>query len=79
LNAEKAPERHTVIIFRPFPHAVGQKITIASGPRAGDWLIAAVGERKVTFRCPVSGREFEWDRFCYFAEERQDEPWPHRD
>ncbi len=75
---EQAPRLHRVTIFRPYPLQVGQKITIADGPRRGDWEIAAVSDRKVTVRCPISARQFEWDRFCYLVEERQNEPWPHR-
>ena len=62
-----------VLFFRPYPFAPGQKIHIEDGPRRGDWLVIAVDERKVTLRCPVSGREFAWDRFCYFAEEQEAE------
>ncbi len=65
-----------VAFFRMFPFTVGQKITIEDGPRRGDWEVAAVGERKVTLRCPISGREFAWDRFCYFVEKRHT-VWPH--
>lgn len=68
-----------VLVFRPFPFEVGQKINIEGGPRNGDWLVVAMKERKVTLRCPISGREFEWDRFCYFVEERKDISWPHQD
>ncbi len=67
-----------VAVFRVFPFTVGQKITIEDGPRRGDWEVAAVGERKVTLRCPISGREFEWIRFCYFVENRRT-VWPHVD
>ena len=67
---------HEVTIFRPYPFRQGQKIRIEGGGRAGDWEIVAVGERKITLRCPISGREFEWDQFCYLVEERGDEPWP---
>lgn len=28
-------------------------------------------------RCPISQREFEWDRFCYFVEEKNGVEWPH--
>lgn len=65
-----------VSIFQPYPCTPGQKIRIKGGNRAGDWEVMAVGERKVTLRCPISGREFEWDRFCYLVEEKVDEPWP---
>jgi hypothetical protein len=68
-----------VIIFKPYPLAVGQKIFIKGGPRKGDWEIIGIDDRKVKLRCPVSLREFEWDQFCYFAEKRSNEPWPHRD
>ena len=32
----------------------------------GDWEVIGVSDRKVKLRCPVSLREFEWNRFCYF-------------
>ena len=32
-------EKETVIIFRPYPFEVGQKIYIAEGPRHGDWEV----------------------------------------
>jgi hypothetical protein len=66
-----------VITFRSYPFKVGQKIYIEDGPRRGDWEVIAVSERKVKLRCPFSKREFEWDRFCYFAEASEDGPWPH--
>jgi len=72
-------EKETVIIFRPYPFEVGQKIYIAEGPRHGDWEVIGVSERKVKLRCPISKREFEWNRFCYFAEASEDSPWPHPD
>lgn len=62
-----------VIFFRPYSFAPGQKIHIEDGPRRGDWLVIAVDDRKVTLRCPISGREFSWDRFCYWNEEREAE------
>lgn len=65
-----------VTVFRPYPFQEGQKIHIDGGPRRGDWKVIGVTDRKVTLRCPISGRQFEWDRFCYLAEERQDLPWP---
>jgi|GEM_PF-585756 len=72
-------ENHTVITFQSYPFQVGQKIYIQDGPRHGDWEVAAITDRKVTLRCPLSHREFTWDRFCYFAEELKDSPWPHPD
>jgi hypothetical protein len=67
---------HTVIRFRQYPFEAGQKIFIEDGPRKGDWEVVGAGEKKVTLRCPVSGREVEWARFCYFAEEAESERWP---
>ena len=61
---------HDVTLFKPYPFKVGQKINIEDGPRKGDWIVTAVDEKKVAFRCPVSGVEVSWDRFCYFVEER---------
>jgi len=71
--------KHPVILFKPYPMAVGQKIHIAGGPRAGDWEVIGVSERKGKLRCPVSFREFEWDRFCYSATEEPDREWPQHD
>ena len=70
---------HDVALFQPYPFVPGQKIRITGGKRAGDWLVIAVGERKLTLRCPISGREFEWDHFCYLLEEKRDVPWPATD
>ncbi len=67
-----------VAFFTPYGFEVGQRICIEGGPRAGDWLVTGVTERKVSLRCPISGREFEWDRFCYLVEERE-APWPAED
>ena len=39
--------------------------------------MVGVSERKVKLRCPISHREFEWDRFCYFVEEQNGVEWPH--
>ena len=70
---------HDVILFKPYPMEVGQKIRIDGGPRAGDWEVIGVSERKVKLRCPVSRREFEWNRFCYFVEVQQGREWPLKD
>ncbi len=69
----------TVTIFKAYPFQVGQKIYIQDGPRHGDWEVVGISERKVKLRCPISRREFEWNRFCYLAEESKDSPWPHPD
>jgi hypothetical protein len=68
-----------VAVFRPYPFRVGQKIHIEASPRGGDWEVVGISERKVKLRCPISQGEFEWDRFCYFIEERNGVDWPHRD
>jgi hypothetical protein len=71
--------KETVAIFRPYPFEPGQKIYIESGPRHGDWEVIDISERKVKLRCPISKREFEWNRFCYFVASSADSPWPHPD
>lgn len=68
-----------VIIFKPYPFKLGHRIYIEGGPRKGDWEVVGISDRKVKLRCPISAREFEWDRFCYFAETRNNEQWPHED
>ncbi len=70
---------HHVVIFKPYQFRVGEKIRIDGGPRGGDWEVVGAGERKVRLRCPVSGREFEWDNFCYFTEVLDNEVWPQKD
>ncbi len=72
-------EAHKVSIFKPYPFEVGQKIYIEDGPRRGDWEVIGLSERKVKLRCPISKREFEWNRFCYFTKEDHHSPWPHPD
>jgi len=72
-------ETHKVVHFEPYPFTVGQRVNIRSGPRKGDWEVIGVTDRKVKLRCPVSLREFEWDRFCYFTEEKSDVQWPQKD
>jgi len=72
-------EKHEVTVFRPYPFGVGEKITIESGPRRGDWEVIGVSERKVKLRCPISRREVEWDRFCYRVEKLNGVQWPQLD
>jgi len=69
-------EKYDVTIFEPYPFRAGQKIRIHSGKRKGDWEVIGVNDAKVTLRCPISGRQFEWAQFCYQVEERKEEPWP---
>ena len=68
-----------ITVFQPYSFDIGQKIRIDGGPRAGDWEVVGLDERKVKLKCPLSGREFNWDRFCYFVEERDDQQWPRKD
>ena len=68
-----------VAVFRSYPFSPGQKIHLEDGPRAGDWEVVGVTEKKVKLRCPISGREVEWMRFCYFVDEREDQQWPRDD
>jgi len=68
----------TVVFFEPYPFSVGQKINIKAGPRRGDWEVIGVSDKKVKLRCPVSFREFEWNRFCYFSEEKSGVEWPKK-
>jgi len=70
---------HDVTVFSPYVFEVGEKITIDSGPRRGDWEVIAISERRVRLRCPVSQREVEWDRFCYLVEKRKGVSWPSPD
>lgn len=72
-------DRFDVAWFKPYPFKEGQKIRIEGGKRHGDWEVVAVSDAKVKLRCPISGREFEWARFCYIVEERRDQVWPQKD
>ncbi|MDA3786287.1 MAG: hypothetical protein PF568_05310 [Deltaproteobacteria bacterium] len=40
-------------------------IYIDGGKRQGDWRVVAIDDKKITLRCPMSGRVFTWSRFCY--------------
>jgi hypothetical protein len=71
--------KHNVTIFKPYPFELGQKIRLQGGPRKGDWEVIGMTERKVTLRCPLSLKEFAWNRFCYSIEELKDEEWPKED
>jgi len=61
--------------FKQYPFVVGEKIFIKDGPRKGDWEVISVGEKKVGLRCPVTGTEVNWARFCYQVSEGERE-WP---
>ena len=71
--------KDTVTFFTPYAFHPGQKIHIKEGPRRGDWEVIGATERKVTLRCPISLREFEWHRFCYVVDEKDDVEWPQKD
>ena len=64
--------RDKVLLFRPYPFEVGQKIRIEGGPRAGDWVVIAIDDHKIKLRCPVKGCEVEWRQFCYSVSESED-------
>lgn len=73
MRGEFMPDQ--VTLFKQYPFNKGEKIHIVDGRRSGDWLVVDVDDKKVTLRCPVSGREFSWDRFCYVVD-RNDQQWP---
>ena len=68
--------KHKVTIFKPYPFQVGQKIRIEGSKREGDWEVVDITDHKVTLRCPLSKKEYTWDLFCYFTEEKDDASWP---
>ena len=67
---------YDITILRPYPFQMGEKIRIEGGSREGDWEVIGLSEAKVTLRCPISQREFEWDRFCYFLQHCEQTVWP---
>jgi len=71
--------KQEVVVFRPYPFVIGQKIHIEEGPRRGDWEVIGVSDRTVKLKCPISFREFEWKQFCYFVEEQSGREWPQKD
>lgn len=76
---DQAENKYKVTVFTPYAFQVGQKINISQGPRKGDWEVLEISERKVKLKCPVSLREFEWNRFCYQQEEQLVDTWPQKD
>jgi hypothetical protein len=66
---------HHVAVFEVYQFKKGQKIRIEGSRRAGDWEVVDVGDHKVTLRCPISKKEFSWNRFCYLTEEKTMK-WP---
>jgi len=69
---------HEVTVFNQYPFKPGQKIRIEGSKRSGDWEVVCVSDTKVTLRCPISKIEVNWDRFCYFAEDKNMK-WPSAD
>ena len=67
---------YDITIFRPYSFQIGEKIRIEGGSREGDWEVVSLSAGKVRLRCPISKREFEWDRFCYFLQNREQNEWP---
>lgn len=76
---KKTDHTYKVTVFTPFEFQIGQKIHIEKGPRKGDWDVVGVTDKKVRLKCPVSLREFEWNRFCYRIGERIFDEWPQKD
>lgn len=71
--------KHDVLVFKQYPFAVGDKIYIEDGRRKGDWEVAAIQEHKVVLRCPISKKEFSWNKFCYFTDKKTGVDWPQAD
>ncbi len=69
---------HDVTVFNQYPFKKGQKIRIENSGRAGDWEVIDVSDHKVKLRCPISKKEVEWRRFCYYVEDKQ-MAWPQDD
>lgn len=67
-----------VTVFKPYTFEIGQKIRIEDSRRRGDWEIVGIGEHKITLKCPISRKEFEWTKFCYVVEEEKDVEWPQK-
>ncbi len=70
---------YKVTVFSPYHFEIGEKIHINEGPRKGDWEVIGISEHKVTLRCPVTKKEFKWDRFCYYIETKELDQWPTKD
>lgn len=69
----------SVSLFTPYPFQIGETIRISDGPRAGDWQVIDLTKHKMTLKCPISKREFTWDRFCYLQQTLENETWPKQD
>lgn len=71
--------KHDVLVFKQYPFTVGDKIRIEDGRRQGDWEVAGIEEHKVVLRCPISKKEFSWNKFCYLVEKEESVDWPQVD
>lgn len=71
--------KHRVTFFESYPFSLGQKIRIKGSHRAGDWEVVGLDDRTVTLRCPLSGREFAWNRFCYYLNDKENITWPEEE
>jgi len=71
--------KHDVLVFKQYPFTVGDKIHIEDGRRKGDWEVAGIEEHKVVLRCPISKKEFSWNKFCYLVEKEEGVDWPQVD
>lgn len=71
--------KHDVLVFKQYPFAVGDKIRIEDGRRRGDWQVAAIKEHALVLRCPLSKKEFSWNKFCYLAGKEEGGVWPQAD
>ncbi len=72
-------KKTTVTVFTSYPFSVGQKIRIEQSKRQGDWLVVDIDDRKVTLQCPISGKKFSWNRFCYHVHDQEVETWPSKE
>ncbi|TKB10623.1 hypothetical protein [Desulforhopalus sp. IMCC35007] len=71
--------KNDVLVFNQYPFSVGDKIRIEDGRRKGDWEVVAIGEHKITLRCPISHKEFSWTKFCYLSSREANAEWPQSD
>ncbi|MFT5698337.1 MAG: hypothetical protein ACI8ZB_001192 [Desulforhopalus sp.] len=71
--------KHDVLVFSQYPFSVGDKIRIEDGRCRGDWEVAAIEEHKVVLRCPISKKEFSWNKFCYLSAQKEGVDWPQVD
>lgn len=68
--------KQKVTILKPYPFQMGQKIRIEGSRREGNWEVIEISANKVTLLYPASHKEFTWDFFCYFVEEKKIPPGP---